>query len=125
VDGKVKKKISMKTKVPFDEYHLRIYRAKKSLSVQTLEFAHSNKNFIEKINEMTLSNVQRDFFITLITLPGVIRCIVVMDRITIYKWPGFEWDDIESAIIAHIESCEINDSDLKTQILKIVALAKN
>ncbi|MDB5188751.1 MAG: hypothetical protein JWM92_349 [Candidatus Nomurabacteria bacterium] len=116
----------METKVPFDEYHLRIYRARQQLSVQTLDLTHgSSKSPLQKISELTLSDAQRKFFCTLLELPGVLHYIVVMDMITIYKWPGFEWDDIESVIIDHIEACPVTDSDLKTQIGKIVSMAKN
>lgn len=110
----------METKVPFNEYHLRIYRAPHQLSIQTFDFLHKTK-----IKRLALSPTQKHFFLSLLELPGVLRYSIRMNEIVIYKWPGYEWGAIEPAIIEHIQTCTIAPEDLAEETRLVVAKWKN
>ncbi len=110
----------METVVPFAQYPLRVYRSVQ-LSLQGHEFLHeSDKKHRKRINGTLHTKKQKEFFIELLELPGVLKVAISMTQIIIWKWPGYEWEHIEQEIITTIASCPITQTDLRLQTEIIV-----
>lgn len=109
----------------FDDYPLRIFVANRQLSVQPLEFTHQyqKKHRIE-IEKLPLTQVQKDFFITLLETPGVIKITLRVNEVWVWKWPGYEWYDIEPGIQVVLNNCAISAHDLEQEIKLAVQESK-
>ncbi len=110
----------MKTKISLSEYPARFYRASHQLSIHFIEQSNLNKKPTD--HDLCFSEKQRVFFDTLLKLPGVIKYSVSINEIMVYKWPGFNWKNIEPNIIRHIKSCTIDKDDLEKEIANLIFL---
>lgn len=109
----------------FDNYPVRIFVADRQLSVEYIEITHRYQNkHRETLGKLALTITQKKFFTTLLETPGVLRIVVRVNELQIWKCPGYEWSDIEQNITNVIDTCLISDHDLTQQTKRIVGDSK-